>query len=384
MNEKRARGTGRIFVRGAWIWIQYYDRRGAQVRESTKIPVGDDEKSQAANWRRAEKQLRKQLGLAEAGIERASRSFGYEDMRQLLYRDYQANQRGSLRFDAEDGAPRLDSVRRLDTYFEGFRASDIDYDSILDFMEKQIAEELSPASVNRSLAALRRMFTLAVKARKIQNAPPFPERLDESTAVRQGFIESKDYDTLAAALPDYLRLPFAIGFFGGLRRGEVVNLLWENVDFLGDKIRLSPSQTKNRTARAVPIVPALKTLLQQQYARRIADFPYVCFRVERGEAVRLGDFRKAWAKAVKAAGFPNLLFHDLRRSCVRSLVRSGVSRSVAREISGHKSESVFERYNITSEADIRDAAEKMSRFHSAVPQNGDKTGTNGRKEAAYQ
>jgi integrase len=87
---------------------------------------------------------------------------------------------------------------------------------------------------------------------------------------------------------------------------------------------------------------------------------------------------------VKAAGFPNLLFHDLRRSCVRSLVRSGVSRSVAREISGHKSESVFERYNITSEADIRDAAEKMSRFHSPAPKNGDNSGTKGQKEAGYQ
>ena len=62
---------------------------------------------------------------------------------------------------------------------------------------------------------------------------------------------------------------------------------------------------------------------------------------------------------VKAAGVPGLLFHDLRRSAVRNMLRRGVTQKTAREISGHKTDSAFSRYNIVSEADIRDAARKI-------------------------
>jgi integrase len=71
------------------------------------------------------------------------------------------------------------------------------------------------------------------------------------------------------------------------------------------------------------------------------------------------DFRGAWEVLTEAAGVPGLLFHDLRRSAVRNMVRRGVPQRTARTISGHKTDSVFARYNIISEADIRDAAIKI-------------------------
>lgn len=71
------------------------------------------------------------------------------------------------------------------------------------------------------------------------------------------------------------------------------------------------------------------------------------------------DFRHAWDAVTKAAGVPGLLFHDFRRSAVRNMIRRGVPQKTAREISGHKTDAVFSRYNITSEQDIRDAARKI-------------------------
>jgi integrase len=74
---------------------------------------------------------------------------------------------------------------------------------------------------------------------------------------------------------------------------------------------------------------------------------------------QVGDFRVAWAEACKAAGRPGAIFHDLRRSGVRNMVRAGVSETVAMKISGHRTSSMFRRYNITSDEDLRAVAERM-------------------------
>lgn len=77
---------------------------------------------------------------------------------------------------------------------------------------------------------------------------------------------------------------------------------------------------------------------------------------DRGRTVR--DFRKSWASACKAARVPGRLFHDLRRSAVRDMIRAGVPQAVAKGVSGHKSNAIFERYNIISDADHREALQR--------------------------
>ena len=85
-----------------------------------------------------------------------------------------------------------------------------------------------------------------------------------------------------------------------------------------------------------------------------------------GEAVR--DFRGAWGTLIEAAKLPGLIFHDLRRSAVRNMIRRGVPQKTARQISGHKTDSVFSRYNIVSEADIAEAARKIEEGAKAAIQ----------------
>jgi integrase len=65
-----------------------------------------------------------------------------------------------------------------------------------------------------------------------------------------------------------------------------------------------------------------------------------------------------WARACAAAGQPQLLFHDLRRSAVRNLVGAGVDQVTAMKISGHKTASVFQRYRIVTDDDVRAALER--------------------------
>lgn len=215
----------------------------------------------------------------------------YEDLRDPYLLDYKVNGRKSLRHDRE-GSPRLDAVSRLDDFFSGFRPSEIDADLIRKFIADQQGNGLSNGSINRSISALRRMFNLALEEGRLRNVPYFP--MLKEAAPRQGFFERKDYESLFAALPDYLRMPLALGYFTGMRLGEVLGLKWEQVDLLSNIIGLRAGETKNDSARAIPAIPQLRVLLLAQRKRQ-AQCPYVCFRLDRrGHAVKLGGFRKAW------------------------------------------------------------------------------------------
>lgn len=98
------------------------------------------------------------------------------------------------------------------------------------------------------------------------------------------------------------------------------------------------------------------------------------------EGASIGDFRKAWASSCVAAGLyhlvkddaghestsPDKLFHDLRRTAARNMIRAGVPERVAMDITGHKTRSMFDRYNIVSEEDLRMAVAKTSAYVSGL------------------
>jgi integrase len=125
-------------------------------------------------------------------------------------------------------------------------------------------------------------------------------------------------------------------------------------------IRLEPGETKNDEGRTVVMTGLVFALLQQCVAGKQLDDNV--FTRSSNKPIR--DFRGAWVKVCTDAKIPELLFHDLRRTAVRNMVRRGIPERVAMTISGHKTRAVFDRYNIVSESDLRDAALKLERDYS--------------------
>jgi integrase len=155
----------------------------------------------------------------------------------------------------------------------------------------------------------------------------------------------------------------------GWRKGEIASLLWADVD--ADVIRLRAEHSKNRRGRSVPLrdgdgkLTQVGQLIERRRSARTIKTDvglqlasYVFHR--KGEPI--GDFRKAWTTACTKAGLMGRLFHDLRRTAVRNMVRAGVPERVAMEISGHRTRSIFDRYNIVNERDKQDAMRRTQEY----------------------
>ena len=223
-------------------------------------------------------------------------------------------------------------------------------------------------TINRELALLRRAYNLGRLASppKVQRVPRFP--MMKEAAPRKSFFEDEKYRALMAELPDRLKPVVAFAYFTGCRYGEIVALEWRQVDLARGVVRLDPGATKNDDSRVAPLAAELREMLVLQKAKRDAQFPRCrwVFFGETGESIK--DMRTGWASACRRAGLvdadgkPTLIFHDLRRTGVRNLVRAGVPERVAMAISGHRTRAIFDRYNITSEADLLGAAVKLQAY----------------------
>lgn len=264
----------------------------------------------------------------------------------------------------------------LRPYFGAWKMAEITAADVRKYSKARLDAGAENGTINRELAILKRMFTLAVQAGKLLHAPHIPKLVEKN--VRAGFFERAQFERVRALLPEPLRGIVTAAYITGWRvDSEILPLEWRHVDLEAGEIRLDPHKTKNGKARVFPLTAELRAVFvaQKKIADRLKDEGIVEPRVfvrlvatKRGGAAKASPktpkpikrFDKAWALACRAAGCPGNLRHDFRRTAIRNMVRRGVPEVVAMQMCGHLTRSVFDRYNIVSAIDLAEARTKLA------------------------
>jgi integrase len=175
-----------------------------------------------------------------------------------------------------------------------------------------------------------------------------------------GFFEHGEFLALREAIPEHLKGFITFAYKTGWRSSEIAGLTWKHIDRDNGIVRLEPGEAKNDEGRTVYLDDELKEVFQKQWESRKSGkklLPYI-FPNRQGTD-KTKRFDKIFKSACKDAEIGTRLFHDFRRTAVRNMVRSGIPERVAMMISGHKTRSVFDRYNIVSDTDLQLAAQKQ-------------------------
>ena len=347
---RRERGRGAIYQRpgiSAFWWMRFY-KNGKQYRMST---AETDEKKALRVLNAKLKERDGELVGGKKMVTPAQSRITVNELLTVLELDYKLR--------GKSGARLLSNLKPLQEHFGPARANQLSSADVDKFIESalqhgrrklekgKLGKPARPASINRSLQLLSQSYKLAIRTGRL-SAAPYIRRLSEVGNARAGFFSNMELRSVVSNLPEYLQDFTLFAFLCGWRCGEIKSLRWADLD--GDTIKLRAENSKNRHARAVPLVGELAEILER---RRLLMSTKTDLIFHNADAP-VGDFRKAWKTASKLAGV-NRLFHDLRRSFVRDATRSGTPQSVVMAISGHKTVSVFLRYNITNDADVRTA-----------------------------
>jgi integrase len=344
--------VGSIRQRGPTSW--QLDFPGPKGRERATI--------RASSKAEAERMLKQREGDVARGrpLLASADKVTFEELTALVIRDYELNQKRSV-------WKTKKNVERLAESFGGWRAVNVTLATVGSYIEKRLRAGFSNASVNRELSTLKRAFHLAVKA-KLLSADHVPAiDLLKEAPPRSGFFEADQFEAVLRYLRPETVPIVKFANETGWRLREIITLEWRQVDLRAGSVRLDPGTTKNRDGRLAYVSPALLECLRAQHVatkelerEKGVIIPWVFHR--RGR--RILRFLASWQTACRKAGVPGMLFHDLRRTAIRNMVRAGVPERVAMMVSGHKTRSVFERYNIVSEGDLRDAAKRVGNLHA--------------------
>lgn len=338
------RGDGSIYQRGRIWWAEY-----AGQCESLKTTDKEEAKKRLQKIRKA-----KERGAYFNPTERRTTVTELlDDLQDQLDTDGTDKDRCVFH--------TLKAVRAA---FGHMKAAEVTTKRVREVQKEWLAEGYANATVNRRCERLKQAFRIAHAATppKVKLVPFIPA-LPMHNA-RQGYVSAQEFAAILAHVPDPDVRDFLEWFYStGMRPREIQRLTWDMFHADTWTINLDPAAAKTKKGRSLGLADAPRAIIERRLKRSLHGCPLIFHRKSKGKVGQpIKDYSDTWRAACIAAKVrPGLIPYDLRRTAVRNLIRSGVSRDVAMAISGHTSDQTFRRYNITDEADTRAAFALVAR-----------------------
>ncbi|MHC9544598.1 MAG: tyrosine-type recombinase/integrase [Vulcanimicrobiota bacterium] len=334
----------RIYKRGKTYWIDYTDASGKRMRESTGI----------TNKEQAEECLAKRKSEATDG------KFGIQRPKKVLYNDFVKEFLSHCKSQKKPKTFRFYkmTIKSIGDTFQDLPLSEITPPLIEKYKDKRL-KQVSPSTVNRELATLKRLFNLAVEWDKATVNPMKKVKMLKEPDCRLRYLEPEQFSHLMRTIRrPYLKVAVMIAVHTGLRKGEILALTKDRIDLKRRFISVTETRDfdgeinspKNNRRRAVPINDELLPVLNEWVENLDGE-----------NLFNVLDFRQAFNRACKAAGIANFHFHDLRHTFGSQLVMEGVDVVTVREFMGHASINTTMRYTQVSEEHKREAINRLSR-----------------------
>lgn len=283
----------------------------------------------------------------------------------MILRHYESNGRKTSRRVAN-------SFAHLIPYFARTAAKDLGVSSP-GYVAHRLKQKAAPATIRQELTNLGTALGLAVLAGEIEFKPRLATVRVRN--IRNFAVSRERVDDLLAYLPSDIRDLAEAAYLTGWRRSELLTLIWDQVDLKDEVIRLEPGTTKSGCGRIYPYAgfSRLGALIRSRLRKTLdaetrsgIKIAHVFHR--RGEPIR--TFARSWKAACDRAKLRGYVFHDLRRSAAQNLVRAGVPMQTAMALLGHRTRSIFDRYAIVDEEDLKRGVTRYAeRMGSSPPRN---------------
>ncbi len=255
------------------------------------------------------------------------------------------------------------SIKKLKTFFGSKPMNDIS-PSLIEAYRQDRLNQLNykgltnkPATVNREIACLKTIFSKAVKNRKVESNPTSAISQLRENNERNRVLSPEEWERYKTQCPSWY-LPLAMtAYLTGMRRGEIINLSPSRVDLKTKFIRLKPEDTKTRQGRSIPIYPELTEILSKVMKVRPLNFDRVFHR--NGEPIGISTVREAHEAVCRKAGIENFWFHDFRHTRINNWRKEGHDYFKVMAASGHKTVSVFKRYNMVDETELKTLTQRQ-------------------------
>ena len=255
---------------------------------------------------------------------------------------------------------RVEQIKTLKQYFgdkELINYSSKDIDDYKSFRMQTV----KPATVNRELSTLRHLFNLAKRWKKFfgDNPVSVSGLLREDNLRKRVLLLDEEARFLECSA-QHLRPIIMTALYTGLRKSEILSLVWKNVDFNNNIIIIPSFNNKSKKEKTVPLSSILRKLLLELKLKNSSVSEYV-FLDDKESNIK--SIKTAFGNACRRADIKELVFHDLRHTAGTRMLESGVGIVEISEILGHSSIELTRRRYLHPNKSLRDAVEKLANFN---------------------